>query len=211
MALLNDIANHPESPVTERYARLDLRPESGKRILDNLVARGMLKPISVKLGTSRVRLFDPTGASWEALGRTQSDRHGGAAHRFWISRLATQLTDAGYSVMQEAPVGAGKAVDLLVRCGTRQVAVEVETGKSDWIANVRKSVGAFDRVLVAIIDERRRPHFEREARESGVSAEIVFVGDIAEVLASDGPCREKMRGRAVKEAHAGDAGPREIG
>jgi Holliday junction resolvase len=59
------------------------------------------------------------------------------------------LRSEGYEVAEEAPVGGGKTVDLLAVRGGKRIAFEVETGKSDAAANVRKCLEAgVDRVVV---------------------------------------------------------------
>ncbi len=69
-------------------------------------------------------------------------------HAYWIQKVADTYQDNGYEVTRECAVADG-AVDLVAeRPGTR-IAIEVETGKSDIKANLRKLQGeAFDRVIV---------------------------------------------------------------
>jgi len=61
-------------------------------------------------------------------------------------------------VEKEVPLGQGKAVDLVVTKGDGRTAIEVETGKSDVEANLRKCADAgFDRTVIA-------PTFKRGGR-----------------------------------------------
>ena len=87
----------------------------------------------------------------EVLGidMADSDRYGGPEHRYWVRTIAEHLRTKGYEVTGEVPVGNGKTTDLLAKKGRRRIAVEIETGKSDAAANVRKCLDAgFDRVVV---------------------------------------------------------------
>jgi len=59
---------------------------------------------------------------------------------------------AGYEVNEEVPIKDG-SVDLVASDGKELIAIEIETGKSDAIRNIRKDLQAgFDRVVVGLID-----------------------------------------------------------
>ena len=59
---------------------------------------------------------------------------------------------AGYRVKEEVPIKGG-SVDLVASDGKELIAIEIETGKSDAIRNIRKDLQAgFDRVVVGLID-----------------------------------------------------------
>jgi len=50
---------------------------------------------------------------------------------------------------EEAPLGGGKAVDILAVKNGKRIAFEIETGKSDAAANVQKCLdGGIDKVVV---------------------------------------------------------------
>ena len=93
----------------------------------------------------------------KALGidEAECDRHGGPEHRYWCSRIASHLRASGYEVTEEAPIGGGKTVDLLAVRDGKRIALEVETGKSDAAANVRKCMDAgVDTVLMVPTSSR---------------------------------------------------------
>jgi len=87
----------------------------------------------------------------------ESSRHGGAAHRYWVRRIAGHLRAGGYEVAEEAPLGGGKAVDILATKDGRRIAFEIETGKSDALANVRKCLDAgVEEVIVVAVSAALR-------------------------------------------------------
>jgi len=87
----------------------------------------------------------------------ESDRHGGPAHRYWCKLLADHLAKHGYDVTKEAPLGDGKAVDILAVKDGKRIAFEVETGKSDAAANVRKCLAAqLDKVVIVATTKNAR-------------------------------------------------------
>ena len=79
----------------------------------------------------------------------KSDRHGGLEHRYWCKNLAGQLRKQGYEVAEEFPIGGGKTIDLVATRDGSRIAFEIETGKSDAPANVRKCLATgVDKVVV---------------------------------------------------------------
>jgi len=57
-------------------------------------------------------------------------------------------------VSEEVPLGAGKTVDLVAQNDKERIAIEIETGKSDALGNIRKCLAAgFSRVLCFALSE----------------------------------------------------------
>ena len=150
--LLRDVADHPFSPVTERYVRFQLNPKRGTSLTARLIDHGLLRSVNVPVPGSHLRLLELTSTGRQTLGLApeQTDRHGGLEHRYWVERIAGELKDAGLSAEKEVSLGSGRTVDLHATIAGKRIAVEVETGKSDWMANVRKCLETgIDRVVVA--------------------------------------------------------------
>ena len=79
----------------------------------------------------------------------RATRHGGMQHQYWKEKLAQRLRECGYVVQEEHPIGGGRTVDLVASKEGRRIAFEVETGKSNVVANVEKVIGAgMDRLVV---------------------------------------------------------------
>jgi len=92
-------------------------------------------------------------------------------HAFWKGWHANWLRDEGWAVEAEAPRtrGVGGCVDILARRGQHQRAVEIETGKSDVVENVRRDllVGV-EQVLVVATDERALRQVEGSLTKAGL-------------------------------------------
>ena len=88
---------------------------------------------------------------------SESNRHGGPEHRYWVRVIAKHLRTQGYEVTEEAPVGDGKTIDLVAAREGKRIAFEIETGKSDVVANVHKCLdaGMEEVVVVAVSDKIR--------------------------------------------------------
>ena len=116
-----------------------------------LLKRSLIVSCPIVIGRSRIKVLALTGAGKAALGidEPDADRLGGPEHRYWKKRLAEHLRGEDYDVTEEYPLGGGKTIDLVAARNGRLVAYEIETGKSDVTANVRKCLGAeVDKVVV---------------------------------------------------------------
>ena len=79
--------------------------------------------------------------------------------------MTEQLRADGYKVAEEVPVGGGKTIDLVASRDGRRVGFEIETGKSDAAANVRKCLDAgMDRVVVVATSADVRSMLARKLR-----------------------------------------------
>lgn len=63
-------------------------------------------------------------------------------YRYWKRRLAEHLKSCGYKVVEEFPIGGGKTIDLLATRDGKRIALEIETGKANIVANVQKCIEA---------------------------------------------------------------------
>lgn len=141
---LEDIWRHPTSTVTRRYRRLSLSPRRGNLLQNSLFEFSLISSSFISLTQGRKKVLELKEKGRRALGISsgQSDRHGGAEHRYWCKLLGEHLRTQGYAVKEEAPIGGGKTIDLLALRDGKRIAFEIETGKSDAAANVRKCLAA---------------------------------------------------------------------
>ena len=184
-AFLIDVWQHPASSITERYRGLSLSVRCGHALYNSLVSCGLLSCRSLSVGAGRIKMLSLTEQGRKVLGMSagETDRHGAAEHQYWVQRLAKHLRAAGYQVETEAPIGGGKTIDLVATRAGKRVAFEVETGKSDAAANVRKCLAAgMDRVVVAATSETVRaritPTLTEDDRVTCVTASRLLAGPI---------------------------------
>jgi len=127
-----------------------------------------------------VKVLKLTGKGKKVLGISdaESSRHGGAAHQYWVKRIADHLRTCGYKVAEEAPIGGGKAVDILSAKDGRRIAFEIETGKSDALANVRKCLDAgIEEVVVVAVSAALREALQ--GRLGSIRKTLVLTGSEA--------------------------------
>jgi hypothetical protein len=139
---MKDIVAHPLSGVSSRYKRLGFSVDKGNEIKIALVDKGILKPISLPTRNGRILLLEPTANGKAVLSslriKSDSNRKGGLVHQYWAMKAANYYRHKGFKVSYEVPVSQGKTVDLVAEKVDQKIAVEIETGKSDAIENIKK-------------------------------------------------------------------------
>lgn len=104
-------------------------------------------------------------------------------HEYWKQRVANQLEDQGYQVVLESERGDGRGtMDISARSGSENVVVEIETGKSDVVANVQRDLLAgAKRVVVVATDSEAFSIVERRSASRG----LFLPGRVEVVLAEE--------------------------
>ena len=97
----------------------------------------------------RLKLTDKGKERLKEIGYDVSGslRHGGVEHLYWVKQVKKTLEKNGYKVEEEYPIGNGETVDLAIIAKNKKIAIEIETGKSDAVRNIRKSLRAGFRVI----------------------------------------------------------------
>lgn len=160
LQLLHDVVQHPISTITQRYQRLGWNAKTGNAIKDSIIAKGYTSFTPVTIPTGQVKILGLTEQAREHLERAgitvQRSRHGGPEHEYWKHVIADRLRQQGFTVTEEHPIGDGKTVDLHATRGDEHVFIEVETGRSDIIANATKCRGLTGSVVFVFTDGRVR-------------------------------------------------------
>ena len=165
---LEDIMAHEDDGVRIRYKRLGWSGDKGNRVKNQLVGNGILEEQEVKTGRTYKLLLRVTPRARERLGLKKNLGRGSLAHEYWKRFYAASFREQGYRVELEAPRGNGR-VDVLAKRGNESVAIEVETGKSDVMKNVRQNLrSGFGRVLVVATDEAALGRVERQLAKAGL-------------------------------------------
>jgi len=158
-ALLADIARLPFSSTQDRYARIGWTFYKGNKVRDRMVQDGWGKVRCIKRPDGMVKVFELTEQGKDRAGKiglkvSGTWRHGGTEHGYWVKEMTGLLRGQGFAVQVERKLGMGKSVDLEARRDGKKIAVEVETGKSDVISNIRKDMEAgYERVLVVCLED----------------------------------------------------------
>lgn len=170
---LLDVVQHPDAGVKERYHRLGWSGDKGNRIKQQLLRLGLVDSLLVNMGTTRKLVLRPTNQGRAVLGLEWGASIESLAHEFWKRRLAQQFAADGWQVEVEAwrdqhRPELGRA-DLVLSRDKERWAIEVETGKSNVVENVKNGLRArFDKIVVMATDEKAREKLEDDLARKGL-------------------------------------------
>ncbi len=167
--LLHDVLLFPDDAVRVRFARLGFSGRLGMNVKERLLSRGWLVGETIKSGTtSSLRLAVPTHAA-ELLGaNVKRILPELVVHEYWQRHYGSLFQDRGYAIELEAPRSGGR-VDVLATKEGKCIGVEIETGKSDAVANVQNGLRSrFAQVLVVATGEAALKKVERQLAEAGL-------------------------------------------
>jgi hypothetical protein len=167
--LFIDILTYPADGVKVRYKRLNMSTGSGNRLKEFLLSQGWLESQAIDLGQTRKICLGLTKQANDALNLGDAaPQHGSIAHEYWKQYYAQRFTEQGYQVELEVPRISGRT-DVVARKDNQKIAIEVETGKSDFMRNIRQDLLAkYDRILVVVTDQKAFKMIEKELAKAGL-------------------------------------------
>jgi hypothetical protein len=189
--LLVDILKEPFAGVQKHYDRIGVSSRNGNRVKERLEELWLVRSHEISPGASggRMLILELTEKGVAFLQRLGYDCRypyyaGGAEHEYGKDIVAKYLQGRGYRTVKEYQVPDDGRVDVLGERDGERVAVEVETGKSDIQANLKKTIaGGFDRVAVYATNPDARRAVERAAGEHP-GVEILTAADLDGAAAS---------------------------
>jgi hypothetical protein len=158
--LLKDIYSNKLSGVVERYKRLGWSRRKGNELKNSLVKKQFIDTEEIPTKSGRVIVLKLTNVgkricSKPITKRPTDIREGGITHEYWKNKYAQILKDKGFDITFEKPIGEGKSVDVVATKKNINIAIEVETGRSDILSNIKKCLEAkFDKIIVVAINEK---------------------------------------------------------
>ncbi len=153
--LLVDILQHPFSGITQRYKRLKLHSKLGNKCRKDLIFKKYMLPRKIITGRGWVTLFELTKKGKMVLGdlgyefKNESE---GVIHKFWKHKVSGYYKDLGLDVRVEEYYVNGRP-DIIVNKDGKKIAIEIETGKSNYVRNVERALAAgFDEVICMAVN-----------------------------------------------------------
>lgn len=167
--LLSDIITYPDSGVKVRYKRLNLSVGKGNRLKEILINRGWLESQTVDLGQTRKICLRLTNQAQKVLNLdTTEPQHGSIVHAYWKRFYGQRFREQGYMVELEVPRKSGR-VDVVAEKDGKKIAVEIETGKSNFLRNIRQDLAAkYDQILVVATDKSAYKNIEKQLAKEGL-------------------------------------------
>jgi len=163
LSFIQDIVKHPDDGVRVRYKRLGIATGTGNRLKQDLLAQGWLETQIVPIGRARKSLLRLSESARKAFAIKQhgNDRES-LSHEYWKRFYAARAQELGYRVVLEAPRHGGR-VDVLAHKNDQCIGVEIETGRSDIVANVRNALAShFHTVIVVATTTKALKTVERK-------------------------------------------------
>ena len=169
LVFLKDICAHPDDGVKARYKRMGMSGGRGNRIKEELIEEGWLQAEVIPVERTRKTFLRLTPRAKQAVGaESAKSTRESIAHAYWKQFYAHRLRKQGYEVMLEAPRTGGQ-VDVLASRDGERLAIELETGKSGVVANVRNDLhSGFKNVIVVATDKGALTTIERELAAAGL-------------------------------------------
>ncbi len=167
--LFIDIITHPDDGTKSRYKRLEFSVGTGNRLKENLLKQGWLQSQVVNLGNTRKTCLRLTKQATNALNLDiTTPQYGSIVHEYWKRFYAQRFTELGYQVSLEVPRISGR-VDLVALKDNKKIAVEIETGKSDFMRNVRQDLLAkYDKIIVIATDKNALEKIQHSLAKEGL-------------------------------------------
>jgi hypothetical protein len=140
---LLDIIKYPFAGVVERYKRLLLSRRKGNTIKEMLIKKKLIETIEIPTRTGKTVLLEPTHLGTRLLQERGHDIKNNNSpesltHKYWKEKTKKHYQKQGYSVLIEEPING--YTDLILIKNGEKIAVEIETGKSEWKKNLEKNL-----------------------------------------------------------------------
>jgi len=184
---LADIARNPISGVVARYTRIGINRYKGNQIQQRLLDKKLIswKPISTRTGRLKVLVLTDKGKNAIPDVRVEKVFHkaGGFEHESAKLKVGEHYKKKGYTVTYEYKLPGGRSVDLVAEKDGKRIAIEIETGKSDSIYNIRKDLEAgFDGVICVLLVERYITDLKAQLKQLRINASLIRVVSIQEYM-----------------------------
>ena len=167
---LSDILDFPDDGVKRRYKRLSISADKGNNIKNSLIVQGWIEGQMIELGNTRKLCLRLTKRAKELLNlEVNTPQYGSIAHEYWKRFYGQRFGELGYAVSYEAPRTDGGRIDVVAVKDGRKIAIEIETGKSSFLQNIRQDLAAgYDRVLVVATGKTALEKIEKALIKEGL-------------------------------------------
>ena len=143
MHFLQDITAQQLSTTVARYHRLHLSRRRGDAVRRYLIDNGFVEPVRIATRTGQVVLYQLTKTGRELCTTLQIDPgpylRESLEHRYWVKKAADYYKGKGYEITFEHPVKDNGMIDILAQRVGERIAIEVETGKSSTLTNLKNA------------------------------------------------------------------------
>jgi hypothetical protein len=141
---------------------------SGNRLKEFLLNQGWLESQAIDIGQTRKTCLRLTKQASDALNLTDTvPNHGSIVHEYWKQYYAQRFSEQGYQITLEVPRISGRT-DVVAQKNNEKIAIEIETGKSDFVRNIRQDLAArYDKIIVVATDKSAFEKMEKSLTKEG--------------------------------------------
>ncbi len=151
--LLEDIVKFPTSGIADRFKRMNVTAYKGYKILDSLLSSDVVLSSLISIPNGRVRFLQLSKKGRQILKKQRiniPESRGGPEHEYWKYKIAESLKAKGYNIEFESRIDS-HYIDVVATKDKERIAIEIETGKSDAMENVRKDLEAGYRPVICLV------------------------------------------------------------
>lgn len=151
LRLLENIKDYPLAVLSERYKTMGLSMRKGNDLKNSALSSGLV--IARRITTRKTQIIllelaEKAKAILRQAGYEIAEISEGVEHKYWKQLISEYYKSKGFDVSVEEIVN-GRA-DIIVDNKKKRTAIEIETGNSDAISNIKKNLRAgFDNVVTA--------------------------------------------------------------
>ena len=179
--LLVDIFKQPFSSTIERYKRLSMHTKAGNSNRKLLISEKCIQPRKIITGQGWITLYELTGKGkmvLRDLGHELKNTSEGIAHRYWKNRIACFYESQGFDVKIEEYYVNGRPDIIIIKDG-KKAAIEIETGKSNFLKNIKQGLEAgFDEIICIATTRFVEDKIKNSLREQKISDSRVKITNV---------------------------------
>jgi hypothetical protein len=176
--LLIDILENPLCSTTNRYKRLKMNPKYGNKYKNLLISQGCIQPRKIITTTGWITLFELTQKGkivLRDLGHEFKNTSEGIIHKFWKHKISEYYRKHNLKVLVEQYYINGRP-DIIVEKDDKKIAIEIETGKSDFRKNIKTALEAgFDEIICVATNRLVEDKIKKELKKNGITDERIKV------------------------------------
>ena len=159
--MVKDIDDYPFDGIASRNKRLNISSRKGHEAIERLMHAGLISKQEIREPSGRRILLEiipevrialiEQGANLKLV---DPKKDGGIVHRYWNHTIAQMNRRRGFQVELEKHIDGNGFIDQVVKAGNKQIAIEIETGKSSPIETIEHNLSlGFDLVVCIATDD----------------------------------------------------------
>ena len=101
----------------------------------------------------------------------------GIVHKYWKEKIADDYRQKDFDIHVEKNINGRP--DIIAKKDNKKIAIEIETGKSDFIKNIQRDLNAgFDEVIVIATSKRADEVIRENIKGKGINDDRLMLGNV---------------------------------